>query len=76
MRLGDNHDRVRALFERVTAPSSKLKSRKARFFFKRWLAFEEKEGDERSRERVVARAAEYVKMQGGEKEGGKGGGVV
>ena len=65
MRLSDR-DRVRTLFERVTA-GAKLKSRKARFFFKRWLAFEEKMGDGKSQEMVKARAAEYVRLLEAEK---------
>jgi len=55
------------LLERVT--SQKLKSKKAKFFFKRWLEYEEKEGDAKSRERVKALAAEYVRTLT-EKEGG------
>ena len=38
----------------------KLKPKKARWFFKRWLAFEEQEGDEMSLDKVKARAAQYV----------------
>jgi rRNA biogenesis protein RRP5 len=44
----------------------KLKSKQARFFFKKWLAFEEKlggmeGGNEKMLEEVKARAVEYVK---------------
>ena len=52
--------RARALLERVTA--RKLKGRQAKFFFKRWLELEEKHGDEKSRARVTAKAAEYVRV--------------
>lgn len=58
MKQGDR-EQVRRLFERVT--SQKLKSKKAKFFFKRWLEYEEKEGDAKSRERVKALAAECVR---------------
>ncbi|MCJ1431359.1 rRNA biogenesis protein rrp5 [Xylographa pallens] len=54
-------DQVRRLFGRVT--SSKLKAKKAKYFFKRWLEYEEKEGDAQSCEKVKARAAEYVRQQ-------------
>lgn len=66
MRLGEK-ERVRALFERVTEGGSanKLKSKKAKFFYKKWLDYEDKVGDEKSRERVKAKAAEYVRSQTG-----------
>ena len=64
IKAGDK-DRVRRLFGRVTA--SKLKAKKAKYFFKRWLEFEEKEGDDQSCEKVKARAAEYVRQQGVDK---------
>ena len=54
---------IRRLFERVTGSGLKLKPRKARFFYKRWLEYEEKSGDEKSQERVKALAAEYVRGQ-------------
>lgn len=60
VKQGDK-EQVRRLFERIT--SGKLKSKKAKFFFKRWLAFEEKEGDGKMVEKVKARAAEYVRQQ-------------
>lgn len=58
---------MRALFERVTGGGSanKLKSKKAKFFYKKWLDYEDKFGDEKSRERVKAKAAEYVRSQMG-----------
>lgn len=67
IRLGEK-ERVRALFERVTgggSSASKLKSKKAKFFYKKWLDYEDKAGDEKSRERVKAKAAEYVRSQTG-----------
>lgn len=58
---GDTKEQVRSLFERVT--SAKLKSKKAKFFFKKWLEYEEREGDTKSQERVKVKAAEYVRLQ-------------
>lgn len=58
--------RARALLERVTG--RKLKSRQAKFFFKRWLELEEKHGDATSRARVTAKAAEYVRAHQGDTE--------
>lgn len=55
--------RARALLERVTG--RKLKSRQAKFFFKRWLELEEKHGNATSRARVTAKAAEYVRAHQG-----------
>lgn len=49
---------IRALFER--ALSTKLKAFKMKFFFKRWLDFETKFGDDDSVEVVKQRAVEYV----------------
>ena len=57
---------VRTLFERVTGSRMKLKPRKAKFFFKRWLEYEEKMGEAKGVERVKALAAEYVQGQGKE----------
>ena len=62
----DNKEQIRRLFERVT--SGKLKSRRAKYFFKRWLEYEEKNGDVKSQEHVKALAAEYVKQQEQTKE--------
>lgn len=59
---------MRALFERVTGGGSsvsKLKSKKAKFFYKKWLNYEDKVGNENSREKVKAKAAEYVRSQKG-----------
>jgi len=50
--------KVRALFERMAA--QKMKKRRARFVFKRWLEFEEKEGNGKSAERVKGLAKEWV----------------
>ena len=60
-----NEEVVRRLFERITGAGqgSHLKPQKAKFFFKRWLEYEEKAGDARSQQRVKTLAAEYVKSQ-------------
>ncbi|KAI5266508.1 nucleic acid-binding protein [Aureobasidium subglaciale] len=60
-------ERVRALFERMA--NAKMKKRRARFVFKRWLEFEEEQGDAKHVEAVKARAKAFVeKMQNGEDE--------
>lgn len=62
-----NKDVVRRLFERVTGGGgggAPLKVKQAKFFFKKWLAFEEKEGDGKGQERVKALAAEFVRTRG------------
>lgn len=61
IRLGET-ERVRDLFERVTG-RGKLKSRKAKFFFKKWLAFEKKIGDAKTMAKVEGKAAEYSRLQ-------------
>ena len=60
----ENKEVVRRLFERLTRSGTSLKAKKAKFFFKRWLEYEEKEGDSKSEARVKALAAEYVRAQG------------
>ncbi|KAJ2041176.1 rRNA biogenesis protein rrp5 [Coemansia sp. S3946] len=49
---------ARKLFERVT--SMKHSSKKMKFFFKKWLAFEKAHGSDASVEHVKQRALEYV----------------
>lgn len=65
---GGDKEVVRKIFERVTSAGKgggpSLKIKQAKFFFKRWLDFEEKEGDGKSQERVKALAAEFVKERG------------
>lgn len=51
-------EQVRALFKRIFA--GKVKAKQARFFFKRWLEFEQKEGDEKSVDAIKLRAADWV----------------
>ncbi|KAL9616884.1 MAG: hypothetical protein Q9160_008273 [Pyrenula sp. 1 TL-2023] len=57
IRQGDK-DQVRRLFERIF--EGRVKNKQAKYFFKRWLAFEEHYGDERNVEKVKARAADFV----------------
>nr|POF21048.1 rrna biogenesis protein rrp5 [Quercus suber] len=60
-------EHVRQLYERMS--KQKMKKRRAKFVFKRWLEFEEAEGDEKSAERVKAFAREFVETlqaKGGE----------
>jgi rRNA biogenesis protein RRP5 len=66
-------EQVRRLFERVLGirdakkggmvieDGKKLRPKQARFFFKKWLDFEEKDGNEKMVEEIKAKAAEYVK---------------
>jgi rRNA biogenesis protein RRP5 len=61
--VASNHVIIRRLFERVT--SMNLSSKKSRFFFKRWLAFEKQYGNDAQRDHVLARARAFV-------EGGNG----
>ncbi|KAG0367667.1 rRNA biogenesis protein rrp5 [Mortierella sp. AD032] len=51
-------DAVRRLFARVV--SLKLSSKKMKFFFKKWLAYEKDNGDDESVEEVKRRALAYV----------------
>jgi rRNA biogenesis protein RRP5 len=64
---GGDTETVRGLFERVTSAAN-LKPKKAKFFFKKWLAFEERSGDEKMIEGVKRRAEDFVKSQMGESE--------
>jgi rRNA biogenesis protein RRP5 len=57
----NDNEQVRKLFGEVI--STKLKARKAKFFFNKWLSYEEKNGDSKSCENVMARAAMYVQLQ-------------
>jgi rRNA biogenesis protein RRP5 len=53
---------VRDVFERALKAKG-LKARAAKKWFKRWADWETKNGDKKSRERVSARAAEWVKQR-------------
>lgn len=63
-------EQVRRLFERVlgiqkgavaAGTGKKLRAKQAKFFFKKWLDFEEKGGNEKMVEEIKAKAADYVK---------------
>ncbi|KAK0814510.1 rRNA biogenesis protein rrp5 [Friedmanniomyces endolithicus] len=62
-------EQVRGLYRRMAAP--KMKKRRAKFVFKRWLEFEEGEGDAKGVEGVTRLAREYV--EGLAAKGGEGG---
>ncbi|KAL8647490.1 MAG: hypothetical protein Q9210_005531, partial [Variospora velana] len=57
----DNRERVRGLFERVSR--GKWKAKQMKFWFKKWLQWEEGIGDEGGKERVETLAAEWVKRK-------------
>lgn len=54
-------ERVRELFGRVTKLG--LKAKKMKYWFKRWMEWEEGHGGERERMRVRGLAEEYVRRQ-------------
>eukprot|EP00912_Choanoflagellata_sp_UC4_P002494 UC4_evm1s1580 len=60
LRCGDKAI-IRDLFERVTAMN--LSSKKMKYFFKRYLEYENTEGDDTSIEHVKQRAREYVEAK-------------
>ena len=51
-------EKTRSLFDRMC--KSKMKKRRAKFVFKRWMEFEEKEGTKKDVERVQGIAKEWV----------------
>jgi rRNA biogenesis protein RRP5 len=57
---------VRGLFERMV--EGKMKPRRAKFVFKRWMEWEEKLGDKGQKEKVVGLAREWVEKHAQEKE--------
>lgn len=65
IKQGDR-DRVEALFERVVG--KKLSKKQAKFFFSKWLQFEEDKGDEQAAARVKALAIEFVQKQSKDEE--------
>lgn len=54
----DNKSRVEELFERVI--KMKITRKQAKFFFNKWLQFEESNDDEKMTDYVKAKASEYV----------------
>ena len=59
-KIGDQVQ-IRRLFSEVT--SLRLRAKQAKYFFKRWLEFEEKNGDIRGCEKVQAKAAGYARRR-------------
>ncbi|KAG2221563.1 hypothetical protein INT45_002577 [Circinella minor] len=57
IKAGDQ-ETIRRLFERVTA--MKISSKKMKFFFKKWLQYENEHGTEDDADRVKEKALEYV----------------
>ncbi|KAI9494938.1 hypothetical protein BDB00DRAFT_730012, partial [Zychaea mexicana] len=57
IKAGDQES-IRRLFERVTA--MKISSKKMKFFFKKWLQYENEHGTEEDADRVKEKALEYV----------------
>lgn len=65
-------DIVRGIFERgVKIPG--LKPKGAKSWFKRWIEWEEKNGDGKSKEKATARAQEWVRAFEEKKAQGSGG---
>ena len=54
--------KVEDLFERVI--TKKITRKQAKFFFSKWLEYEESKGDEKGAEYVKALAMEYVEKHG------------
>ncbi|KAI9824997.1 MAG: hypothetical protein M1819_000626 [Sarea resinae] len=70
--VGAEKEHVRRLFGRVVGVPG-LKGKKARFWFKKWMQWEEKNGDGRAVESVRARAAEFAKgLEERKEKGGQG----
>lgn len=65
IKQGDR-EKIVLLFERVVA--KKLSRKQAKFFFSKWLAYEEESGSEQSASRVKALAVEYVQAQSKDEE--------
>jgi rRNA biogenesis protein RRP5 len=61
---GDRGDaeNVRRLFERMS--KTKMKPKRAKFVFKKWLAWEKEKGRDKNLAKVKALAEEYVERQG------------
>lgn len=67
-------DIVRGVFERMVKMNKGLKPKQAIAWFRRWSEWEEKEGDKKSKEKVLAKTQEWVtaaaekKKKGGDDE--------
>ena len=66
-REGGSRDSVRSLLERMT--QGKMKPKRAKYVFKRWVEWEDKMGDGKQKERVVLMAREWVEKHEAEKSG-------
>ena len=55
------YDQARKLFDRIT--SERLRAKKAKFFFNKWLRYEEEQGDQRGVERVKSKVARFTGSQ-------------
>jgi rRNA biogenesis protein RRP5 len=64
--VGGDKEKARALFERMS--KMKMKPRRAKYLFKRWMDFETKEGSKKGIEKVKSLAEEFVEGSGGSKE--------
>jgi rRNA biogenesis protein RRP5 len=64
--VAGDKDKARALFERMA--KQKMKPRRAKYLFKRWLEFEQAQGNTKSAEKVKVAAEEYVNVHGNKKE--------
>ncbi len=53
-------DVVRGVFERMVKTNKGLKPKQAMAWFRRWNEWEEKEGDKKSKEKVLAKTQEWV----------------
>lgn len=59
--VGADKDKARALFARMTKES--MRPRRAKYVFKRWMEFEEKEGSKKGVDKVKKLAKEYVEAK-------------
>lgn len=57
----DSSSSARVASDGTRAPGPRLKEKQARFLFKKWLAWEEKQGDEKAAEEVKTQAVNYAK---------------
>ncbi|KAI5963375.1 RRP5 [Candida theae] len=58
--VDDNQQHIESLFERVIE-NKKVSRKQAKFFFNKWLQYEEGKGDEKMVGKVKAKAIEYVR---------------
>ncbi|KAH3898887.1 related to rRNA biogenesis protein RRP5 [Saccharomycodes ludwigii] len=63
VKVGSDKQKVEDLFERVFK-NKKITRKQAKFFFKKWLEFEDSKGDEKAAEYVKAKAIDFVEKMG------------